>query len=743
MAGAVFVLLLAVLAFFAPYLLKRYVENHSEEWIGRKVTIGSIILNPFTRTFGLTNVTCREPKSEDRFVAWEKAALRWDLWALWNKGDWRFFNVELRKPYVHIAQNGELFNFSDLLEFAGDDKAPDPTDTVPLVFSMEDLVVSDGTVEYASDLMKAPISVLQLNASCTRITSASSRMDFDLDFALSTGGAANGSFMIDTEKELYGVAAALTALDLAPLLPYMQDIMDCSALNGSLDIALNLQDSWSDTTALALSTDIDLTGFELRDNAAKKLLAIGKAHCSLDTLTTKEALFKLRKLSVDGAYTRFEMYADSTDNWTRLLKVEEGAAGDGGSVELSASESNVFVMLADYIALLGKEFIANEYNADSVSFTNGTIDFVDNAPASPFKYTIGQLALHSSRVTTDQPTATMDCSALLNGSGLVVGDLVIDPMDFTDMTVTMAVEQLALRDLDPYFQWYAAHPVEDGVLAYNSSTSVRSGIIDSKNHLRVDRMRLGKKTDEHADGIYILPLRLAVGLLKDPKGVIELDVPVTGDLNDPTFKPWPIVWQVLKNLLLKAVSAPINLIARAVGGDQRDLEALRFETMQAVPASAQLKGIDGLARALAAKPDLAVDLIPLVDSLAEREDLAFFSARRMSLFPEGAVLSAADSARVLSASARDSSFLEFLNERSPTTALRPVRERCLAIAGEEAIAQQQSDIEYARRENTMQALLRSGVSPARVRFRNGTAEELATWKGVPGYRFIFDAADSP
>lgn len=734
----VLLLLLGIISWFLPYLLKRYVEQHSEEWIGRRVTIGSIILDPFSRTFGLTDVVCREPGSEERFVAWQKASVRWDLWAWWRHDAWRFHQVELRAPYVHVVQQGDRFNFSDLLELGASAPA-EPADTTPVVFSMEDLMISDGEVMYASDLLKEPMVAEAVQVRCSRITSETGRMDLDLDLRLRSGGSVTGAFMIDTDRELYGIDARLRGLDLEPLLPYAQDLLDCRSLTGMLDVDLDLIDSWTDTSALALRTTIDLNDLELQDGASRKLLGLKNGHCSLDTLSARSALFHLRNLSLDGAYARYESFADSTDNWTRALR-SAGAVVDSGTVQLSVSESNVFLLLADYIAMLGREFIANEYNADSLSLTDGTIDLADHTMSRPFTYRIEGLGLRSTRVTTEQPTASMAVSALLNGSGIVTGDLVIDPREFKDMELALSVDRLALRDLDPYMRWYAAHPLMDGVLGYTSTTTIAAGRLDSKNHLRVDRMAIGKRTDDHAVGIPVLPLRLAVGLLKDPKGLIDLDVPVSGDLKDPNFKPWPIVWQVLKNLLLKAVAAPANLLARAVGGAEGDLEAVRFEPMQAVPARAQLHALQQLAAALAAKPGLAADLVPLVDSAAEREELALFVAKRMCLFGERTDLAAADTLRLLAFSPRDSSFTRFLDLRSPGTRALPLHERCASVAGAAEVNRLQSDIEYARREHIMQWLLARNVPAARVRFREGTRDELATWKGAPGYRFVFDAA---
>jgi len=275
-----------------------------------------------------------------------------------------------------------------------------------------------------------------------------------------------------------------------------------------------------------------------------------------------------------------------------------------------------------------------------------------------------------------------------------------------------------------------------------TKTVVQDGRIDSQNHLRVDKMKVGKKVDEHDPGIFVLPLRLAVGLLKDVNGVVELDVPVKGDLKDPEFKVWPIVWQVLKNLLVKAASAPGRLLVRAFeGADESDLESVRFAYLQHGPADPQEKTLKQLASALKSKPGLLVDLVPIVDVPAEAREVAVFHAKQAFLFPGKPTLDGADSTRVLELSARDPAFTAYVEQRTASMDGKSLHDRCLGLLGSNEADRIVGEIEYARRESTMQFLLAQGVPAGRVRYREGTAEELAGQRGVPGYRFVYDVGD--
>ncbi|MBK8581747.1 MAG: hypothetical protein IPL86_07920 [Flavobacteriales bacterium] len=97
-------LLLGVAAFFLPYLLKRYIEKHSVEWIGRTVTIDNIILNPFTFTYAVNDVKCSERGTEETFVSWKSIAVKSNLWNGFRNKNWRFRELRVVDPYVHISQ---------------------------------------------------------------------------------------------------------------------------------------------------------------------------------------------------------------------------------------------------------------------------------------------------------------------------------------------------------------------------------------------------------------------------------------------------------------------------------------------------------------------------------------------------------------------------------------------------------------------------------------------------------------
>ena len=116
------------------------------------------------------------------------------------------------------------------------------------------------------------------------------------------------------------------------------------------------------------------------------------------------------------------------------------------------------------------------------------------------------------------------------------------------------------------------------------------------------------------------PVTLAVSLLTDRNGQINLDIPVSGSLDDPKFKIWPIVWQILVNLITKAVTAPFSLLSSLTGGGE-EMSFVEFDYGSAGLTEAGLKKIGALAKALYDRPNLKLEIEAYVDPAQDKEAL--------------------------------------------------------------------------------------------------------------------------
>ena len=163
--------------------------------------------------------------------------------------------------------------------------------------------------------------------------------------------------------------------------------------------------------------------------------------------------------------------------------------------------------------------------------------------------------------------------------------------------------QVSLKDIElppasPYTGKYAGYAIGKGKLDLALAYKIANRKLDAQNKLVLDQFTFGDKVDS-PDAVK-LPVRLAVALLKDRRGVIDIDLPIAGSLDDPEFKVWGAILKVLGNLVVKAVTAPFSLIASAFGGGD-ELSRIDFAagtpTLDAHRAEAPGDAGQGAARA--------------------------------------------------------------------------------------------------------------------------------------------------
>jgi hypothetical protein len=174
---------------------------------------------------------------------------------------------------------------------------------------------------------------------------------------------------------------------------------------------------------------------------------------------------------------------------------------------------------------------------------------------------------------------------------------------YTD--ISMSYRGIELTGVTPYSGHFAGYKIAKGKLTVDLKYHIENRQLTASHHIVVDQLQLGDKVDS-PDAIK-LPLQLAVSMLKDRNGVIDLDLPVTGSLDDPQFKIGPIIWKVFVNLIEKAVTAPFKLLGSLFGGGD-EVNVVEFAPGSAVlEASAQTR-LASITKALDARPGLELDI---------------------------------------------------------------------------------------------------------------------------------------
>lgn len=170
------------------------------------------------------------------------------------------------------------------------------------------------------------------------------------------------------------------------------------------------------------------------------------------------------------------------------------------------------------------------------------------------------------------------------------------------LDITGRVRDLELAPLSPYAARYAGYGIERGKLSIDIGYKVLpDGQLNADHAIVLNQLKFG---DAVAGAQNSLPVKLAVALLADSQGVIDINLPVSGSLNDPQFRLAPLIFKVLGNLLMKAITAPFTLLASALGGGGDELSMVAFEPGTATLGPEAQAQLDKVAKALTARPAL-------------------------------------------------------------------------------------------------------------------------------------------
>ena len=170
------------------------------------------------------------------------------------------------------------------------------------------------------------------------------------------------------------------------------------------------------------------------------------------------------------------------------------------------------------------------------------------------------------------------------------------------------MRDLELPPLSPYAVKYAGYGIERGKLSVDVRYAVQpDGQLTASNKLVLNQLSFGDKVDGAPNS---LPVKLAVALLADRNGVIDLDLPISGSLNDPQFRIGPVIWKVITNLVVKAITAPFSLLANALGGgSSNELSTVAFAPGSGTLTDPAKAGLDKVAKALADRPALQLTVL--------------------------------------------------------------------------------------------------------------------------------------
>ena len=262
-----------------------------------------------------------------------------------------------------------------------------------------------------------------------------------------------------------------------------------------------------------------------------------------------------------------------------------------------------------------------------ITLSGGHVDYSDFFIKPNYRANLTNI---SGKVGAFGTSSTTPADVLLegqiNGNAPINISGAINPLaPLAAVDIKAKADGIVLTDLSAYSVKYTGYPITQGSLTVDVHYVLANQNLTATNHIFLDQLTFGDRVESST--AKNLPIRLAVAILKDSKGQINLDVPVSGSLNDPQFSLGGIIFQAFMNILTKAITAPFRLLTSAIGGlvsaggADQDLSYVEFAPCRSTLTADSTKRLDAVAVALNARTALKLSITGRVDPATDKAGL--------------------------------------------------------------------------------------------------------------------------
>jgi hypothetical protein len=731
------VLLLLVFVLVHPPIVRWAIEEYSPEYTGRRITVESFRMNPINGVVRIEGLKIMEAEGDSLFLGVDRILVNATLYKMFG-GHYEITALHVEHPDLRIVQSGNRFNFSDLRDrFVKDAPEPEVADTLPIHYALYDVRVDSANLSYKSHLLPYPMHVAKADMHCPRVAWDIPLIEVMMSVLLDNGTWLDLELDYDQVKMLYAAEAKLKDAPCKMMVPYVEPYMHIGGLEGSFHADVSMRGDANDPMGFSLKGAMGVTDFAMIDPNGVKLTGLKELGVLIDTLDVAHEQYRVRRLVLNEPYILAEMYDDG-DNFTKWLVPDSNTTTSAAADSLGYDPENPFSMLTYYVEEVAKNYTTMSYRMDSLGVVNGTVLFNDFTLQEPFRYAFTELSLRVDNMNSKADMIQLFAHSKLNTDGTFDARLGLDPTTLRNMQLEYTMEGVGMPDFAPYTVFYVAHPILSGRTRYVCNTTIVDNKLHSVNHLFVEDFSFGKKMDV-ADAMN-LPMRLAVSLMKDKDGNIDLTVPVEGDLDDPEYKVWPIIWQVIKNIFVKAINAPITLLSRAFDADEEDLRAVRFLPLQAELSSQQEKPLNILARVAKEKPDVGITLVRSGNREAEAEAYVIRVAKASYFADSTGTPVEMVNSQVTEVDAVDIKSVAFKAwlDRAHGPSADPVQKRCMAMVGmENALAEVDRLSTVRSALITDHLVVEKAIPEGAILIRDHLPTDTVPAGGQPAYHVLF------
>ena len=455
---------------------------------------------------------------------------------------------------------------------------------------------------YFTDLITNKNNILMfdnLDINLDTISSDKSKIS-NITLSLKTPKSGDINLALDLMQEPLNIKGNvnLEQTDIVPYQDYIKNFINLDIKKTFVDIdsSFNIDGPKQDIQANIKISDVDL----FHELTQKRLLQVNTFDIKGLNYTNNN-LF-IENVKIDTFNTTFKIDKNKHTNIDDLIVTEEKNEDKIAKTKNETTKSNFHYYIKDLI------------------ISNGKADFSDYSLPLNFDTKIHNLNATVNDLSSKNKVADINLKGVIDKYGLANINATSMLSDFKNKTkVLVKFENLDVTSFSPYSGKFIGQKISDGRLSLDLNYNIKNAQLSSTNNIKIKNLTLGD--DVKSKDALSLPIGLAIALLEDSDGLIELDVPVTGDMESPSFELSGVIWKTLGNVITNIVTAPFRFLGSLLGMDSDELGIIEFNFAQADILPPQKEKLDKLIGVLQKKNKLHILIEPTFHLIHDKKKL--------------------------------------------------------------------------------------------------------------------------
>lgn len=549
---AFILLIFLIVSLFGGCIAKNYVNNHAQDLIGRKANIDHVGVNLFTGNIAINGLTVYEENGSDKFAGFDTLDISVSLLRLVGQTVYvRHFT--LAGLDVKVMQDSTRFNFSSIIEhFAKDStEVEEEKDTTPSnwAISLHKIRLANGSANYTDVRKQSHWGFNDLTILVPDFTiGGEENTDAGLTLQLADGGSLKIDAKYNAGSNDFDASLSLTHFTLNQAKAYVTDIAKIDEIKGTLNLTAKASGNLSQVMDMTISAEAAIDNVDIIDNNKSSVASLNHLGVDVNKIVLSQNLFDIESINMNGLNARFEQFKDSTNTFSRLLIPQENQTAGTGSAETAQPDTAT------------TDAKPMQLHLNNLALTDINVTYADHTLPTDFVFPITNLRIESKDITTSGNNNARIFANLPNGAVAIIDWNGNISQWKQHQSLKLNIKGLHLNEFNPYMLSFFGQPFNEGIFSFTSYNTINNSQLNGKNRIDIFKPTLGN----HEKGVkpkLRLPLKAALYILKDKDDKVILDIPISGNIDNPEFNYMKLVWKTLGNLIVKVATSP----ARALG----------------------------------------------------------------------------------------------------------------------------------------------------------------------------------